>query len=368
MVIIKLKSLIREKKYPLIILAMFFLILLWLLIFCFLFSSKSQDKLGSQMTAGGYAGVSVLPDSGVNGGEGGKDLFITDLESLIDWAVKRENNAQPEIVYLGGNFYTASTTLITLKNTANISILGDMTGADLKNIGFDLKNSRNIIIRNLSIHEVFYPGDAINIDNSYYIWIDHCELYNKIGGGITGEIYDGLIDINNGASYITVSWSYLHDQIKTSLIGSHDESEYKSGDKNIKVTFHNNWFKNTHSRNPSIRYGRAHLFNNYFENIEEYGIAARLGAHVLSENNYFERAKTALTTEKFQVSGEPHGYICDKGSIFKNCKYQNKISQADCDFWTADTLPYKYLLDETELVPEIVKARAGLISPRKINN
>ncbi len=93
------------------------------------------------------------------------------------------------------------------------------------------------------------------------IWIDHCELYSDLTHG--KDFYDGLLDIKNESSFVTVSWSNIHDHWKASLISSGDE---QVGDTVIRATYHHNYFHDCGSRLPSIRFGRAHVFDNYYLN------------------------------------------------------------------------------------------------------
>ena len=321
----------------------------------------------------GYAAVAGEGIETTTGGAGGSSRTIVDLPGLLDWARSRENNVQAETVYLKGRFYSSSTLMVMISRSANISILGLGEEADLENIGLNLISSHNIIIRNLKIHEVFWPGDAINIKASHHVWVDHCELYNKIGDSVAMNTYDGLIDINNNSSNITVSWCYLHDNIKTSLIGHADDPSLEKGDSRMRLTFHHNLFRRTAQRNPSIRYGAIHMFNNYFEDISDYGLASRLGAHAWLENNYYQDAKLAMTTENFKVKNRPHGFICESGTEIRysggsdkakataEAKAQAKaITQTGCDFWNSASLPYTYHLDMADSVPAAVKHGAGI--------
>ena len=60
-------------------------------------------------------------------------------------------------------------------------------------------------------------NDAIEITGgAKNIWIDHCELYADLTHG--KDYYDGLLDIKNEASFITVSNCNVHDHFKVSLV------------------------------------------------------------------------------------------------------------------------------------------------------
>lgn len=302
---------------------------------------------------------------GTAGGTGGAEKTISTLQQLIDWGESREKNTTPEIVTIAGKITgSGDNTLITIKNGANITILGSGTSGELSGIGLNIRDYSNVIIKNLRIHEVRYPDDALTLDNVQQAWVDHCELYSTTGEGISTDTYDGLLDIKNGSSAITVSWCYLHDHIKCSLIGHTDNLNAQAIDSAIKVTYHHNYFVNTASRNPSIRYGTIHLFNNYFGNISDYGIASRNGAHVKIENCHYDNVLLPLTTDKFTDSSssagdKTGGFICEKDNLFTGTCGENDIVQTGCDYWNSSTLPYLYTPDDVATVKETVRKHAG---------
>lgn len=306
----------------------------------------------------GYASI----NGGVSGGKGGTSRTISTIEELVEWGKSREKNTEPEIVIIKGKISgSGENTLITIKKGANITIESDGTG-ELFGVGLNIRDYDNVIVRNLKIHEVLYPDDALTLDNVQGGWVDHCELHSKIGPGITVDTYDGLLDIKNGSSAITISWCYLHDHMKCSLIGHTDNTKQKDTDSKIRVTYHHNYFANTDGRNPSLRFGAVHMFNNYFYNISDYGLAARDGAHAKVENCHFENVTLPLTTDKFPVDDFPNGFICQSGNIFTGTCGENNISQSDCEFWEqTSNLPYDYTLDDVHTVKDTVKKYAGII-------
>ncbi len=304
----------------------------------------------------GYATL----NGGTTGGAGGSVTTVTTLAELEAFAKTCENNVNPKILYISGKISSASTTTITIKHGANISIYGTGNFGELENVGLVIWDYKNVIVRNMKIHEVLYPNDALSIDECENVWIDHNELYSKIGAGIGVDTYDGLLDIKNGSRYVTVSWNYLHHHMKCSLIGHTDNTGQQATDSQMRITYHHNFFSNTDGRNPSIRFGAIHMFNNYFENLSDYGIAARDGAHAKIENSIYHNVLLPMSTDKFPVSGLPNGYICESGNIFSGTSGANVISQTGCDFWDSSSLPYSYTLDPVGSVENIVKLMAGI--------
>jgi pectate lyase len=319
-------------------------------------SNKSVTAAFTQSGGGGTPDFSMIGyatlNGGTTGGQGGSTVTISTLAQLQAWAASRENNTTPEIAYISGKISASSTTLITVKHGANVSILGLGSTAELQNVGLKIWDYDNVIVRNMKIHEVFYPDDALTLDDVINGWVDHCEFYSKIGPGITVDTYDGLLDIKNGSRYITVSWNYLHHHMKNMLYGHTDGN---SIDAQMRITLHHNYIDNTDGRNPSLRYGAVHMFNNYFSNITDYGIAVRQGGHALIQNNVYENVNLPITTNKF--TGE--GFACESGNIFTNSG-ANSITQTGCDFWTSTVLPYSYTLDPATNVTTIVPPNVGV--------
>ena len=328
------------------------------LISAFILSSVSSICASPDFSLSGYASV----NGGVSGGKGGTSRIIETIEELVEWGKSREKNTEPEIVIIKGKISSSGEkTLITLKKGANITIEGDGTG-ELFGVGLNIRDYDNVIVRNLKIHEVLYPDDALTLDNVQGGWVDHCELHSKIGPGITVDTYDGLLDIKNGSSAITISWCYLHDHMKCSLVGHTDNIKQKETDSKIRVTYHHNYFANTDGRNPSLRFGAVHMFNNYYYSISDYALAARDGAHAKVESCHFEDVKLPLTTDKFPVDDLPNGFICQSGNIFTGSCGENKISQSGCDFWEqTSNLNYSYTLDNVHTVKDTVKKYAGVL-------
>jgi len=308
----------------------------------------------------GYASLSGEGYETTTGGKGGQQKYISTLDGLIQWANSREDNETPEIAVISGKIEATETTVISIKHGKNISIFGDPGSGDgyagLKNISFNIRDYDNVIIRNLKIHEVFYPEDGLTIDECHHVWVDHCEFHSIIGDGITVDTYDGLLDIKKGSHNVTVSWCYLHDHMKTMLIGHSDNNGAE--DANLQVTIHHCWFSNTDGRNPSFRFGMCHYFNNYLENITDYGYAARNGAHAKIENCHFQSVVAPIVTDKF----DGHGYACVSGCVYTGTctSASNQISGPfGCEFWEQN-LTYPYSLENVNTIAASVKQFAGV--------
>lgn len=181
---------------------------------------------------------------------------------------------------------------LSISGKNDITILG-MEGSSA-NFGIRIKGaSSNIIVRNMKIG--LLPGGASNGDligieaNAHHVWIDHNELYTRNmkcpGTPDDDTTFDGLLDIKNSASFITVSYNFIHDHAKVGLIGASDTDSAER-----RVTYAHNRYENVGSRLPFQRFGYTHVYNNYYNNITGSGINPRMGGHVLIENNFFENA------------------------------------------------------------------------------
>lgn len=295
----------------------------------------------------GYAGVQ--DDSGttymVFGGALGDTLearTIGDLKTYL-------GDSNPHVVKFTGKLIGPDTIFIK----SNKTFLGFGDTAHLQNIEVRINQARNVIIRNITVSHV-HPKDAFAInDNSKNIFLDHCEAYSQHGDndgdGVSGteadkDWYDGLLDIKNQSSFITVSWSSFHDHYKVCLMASNDEAY---ADSVARITFHHNYFFNCESRLPMIRFGKAHIFNNYYRGCHN-GIDSRMGAWVRVEGNYFDTVYRPVFDQGSAVAGRAQliDNIYQSVSLFP--------SLPECDL----VVPYPYTLDSTSNVPAIVTANA----------
>ncbi len=264
------------------------------------------------------------------GGVLGSEIEVESFENLKTYL----NNDNPYVVQISKKIVGSE----NVKVGSNKSIFGVGDSAHLQGIGLELSDARNIIIQNLKISHVT-PQDAIEINNSQNVWIDHCELFSDREH--EEDYYDGLLDIKNESSFITVSWSKFHDHYKTILISSGDT---QFADTTIRVTFHHNYFYNCGSRLPSIRFGKTHIFNNYYKNCST-AINSRMGACVRVERNFFNQVGTAVMME----------YSSEKGSVEL---IDNRFGTSGYATTPACILnvPYEYTsqLDETKHIPFLI--------------
>lgn len=286
-------------------------------------------------------------DGGTTGGEGGDTVTVSTGDQIIQ-ALKDKDDNTPLKIYVDGTITPDNTSdsKINIKDVSDVSIVGVGTNGEFDGIGIKVWRADNVIIRNLTIHEVRAGDkDAISIEGpSNNIWVDHNELYADLN--VDKDYYDGLFDVKKNAHNITFSWNYVHDSWKAMLMGSSDSD---NGDRNI--TFHHNHFQNLNSRVPAFRYGEGHLYNNYFEGIIDTGINARMGAELLVENNVFENSKDPLG---YWYSDEP-GYWNVSNNL-----YINSTGSQPTTSTTTYTVSYNYNLTPVQDVKAMVSQFAGI--------
>uniref|UniRef100_A0A0E0JJX0 Pectate lyase n=1 Tax=Oryza punctata TaxID=4537 RepID=A0A0E0JJX0_ORYPU len=179
--------------------------------------------------------------------------------------------------------------------------------------GLQLKECHHVIVCNLEIeggrgHDV----DAVQIKPaSTHIWIDRCSL---------ADCDDGLVDITRGSTDITVSRCRFSRHDKTMLVGA---DPTHTGDRCIRVTIHHCFFDGTRQRHPRLRFGRAHLYNNYTRDWGIYAAGAGVEAQIASQCNIYEAGekKTVFkyVPEKAADREEAEaGWIRSEGDAFLN--------------------------------------------------
>ncbi|KAF3919027.1 hypothetical protein ABW21_db0200894 [Orbilia brochopaga] len=228
----------------------------------------------NSFTIEGYARNN--PTGTVTGGAGGSTTTVSSYAAFTS-AVK--GNAA-KVVYVSGIITLTS----KVKIGSNTSVLGLGSNSGVTGKGLSLSSVDNVVIRNMKIFEV-KGDDLITLDKSTRVWIDHNELYN--GGLANGpDYYDGQIDINHASDYITISWNYIHDHWKSSLVGNSDSNRAEDFG-HLHVTYHHNYWRNMGTRGPAGRFGHQHVYNNLYEDYHYQAIHSRSDNQVLVEGNVF---------------------------------------------------------------------------------
>lgn len=254
------------------------------------------------------------------------------LQSL-DTAFMADLNArvaagEAEAIALKARIQALSSAKSTLRNIqkeqiqaivpSNTTIVG--MGGDAKLIDgyFSINASKNIIIRNLELEAPLdltadWNGKewnarykAISVVTGKQLWIDHNTLSDGSHfdsaeivtiNGVTSRVqrHDGLLDMEDSTDFVTISYNVFKNHDKTNMVGgSGDQNGAKERAFN-RLTFSNNVWTNTTQRAPRARFGRIHLYNNYYQGdtaAQEYKLSYFIGmgaeSKILSESNAFD--------------------------------------------------------------------------------
>ncbi|MFI6348666.1 polysaccharide lyase family 1 protein [Streptomyces sp. NPDC050560] len=265
------------------------------------------------------------------GGAGGDTVTVSDASAFED-AVQSDG---PLIVQVNGTIDLDDMTKVASdKTVVGVGTSGRITGS-----GLNVSEVDNVIIQNLTL--TGSDDDAINVQYSTNVWIDHNDV---------SDTYDGGIDIKRASDNVTVSWNRAHDQDKNMLLGHSDDNGGEDIGK-LHVTYDHNWFDGTVQRNPRVRFGNpVHVLNNYYSDVSSYGVASTEDAGVRVEGNYFENVE-----DPFHLGEDKSG----PGSLVAVDNYFVDSGEGETGGSVAD-IPYSYTVDDPQQVKSIVTSGAGV--------
>ncbi|MGP9799352.1 pectate lyase family protein [Rheinheimera sp. NSM] len=304
----------------------------------------------------GYASL----NGGTTGGSGSNAVTVTvSTGAQLVAALQDRDLNRPLTIRVNGTITPGNSGGVSkfdIKDMDNVSIIGVGNNALFDGIGIKIWRANNIIIRNLKIRYVnIGDKDAISIEGpARNIWIDHNEVYNRLN--VDKDFYDELISGKKDIDNVTTSYNYLHDSWKTSLWGSSDSDNY-----NRRITFHHNHWHKVNSRLPLFRFGQGHIYNNYYNDMQETGINSRMGAVIRIENNVFENAKNPIVS----FYSNAIGYWDTRGNSFTDVTWQENpgsgiIAGPNVQATAVLNLPYSFNLLPTNQVKAHVLANAGV--------
>ncbi|HOK96783.1 MAG TPA: hypothetical protein PKW71_11720, partial [Anaerohalosphaeraceae bacterium] len=283
------------------------------------------------------------------GGAGGQVVTVSDAAQFRTYV---ETPNTPYVIQVSGTLELsgADSGRVRIQSNKTIRGIGD-NPTIIGSLGFK-NDCSNVIIERLTItcpKDYTSEEDGISIkERITHVVVTRCTLY---------DCWDGLLDVARRSDWITVSWckfffTYRNsNNNRVSLVGNTDSS----GDEGtLHITFHHNWFGDLcMQRIPSVRYGRAHIYNNYYNcpgNL--YCIWSRLYAECLIENNYFKDVNNPYYNIDYDTTVK--GEIGASGNILDNCT-GTVHPGTDAVF----APPYAYALDPAAKIPAIVQWGAG---------
>ncbi|KAF5371473.1 hypothetical protein D9615_009602 [Tricholomella constricta] len=306
--------------------------------------SSAPSELVKRASVNDVANIGYAAQAGTTGGSGGTSTTVTTLAALTAAVA----GTAKKVVIVSGTI--SGNTIV--KVGSNTSIIGKQ-GSALVGVGLRVLNENNVIIRNLKVSKVLADaGDAIGIQASSKVWLDHLDLSSDMDHD--KDYYDGLLDITHGCTGVTVSGSKLYNHWKGSLVGHSDSNAAE--DTKITVTYANNYWSNINSRTPSFRFGKGHIYNNVFDNTGD-GINTRVGAQLLVENNVWSeflipRRDGIMIGAKKPLYSTDGGFAVARGNDFggaANTAPAGTFTQA----------PYSYTLIATSSVRSAVVSSSG---------
>ena len=232
--------------------------------------------------------------AGATGGLGGKFIEVTSDQDAGPGTLRAAlKQAQEGATWI--RFASDMTVVLEsqLRVPSNTTIDGRGKRVTLIDDGLGVYGSRNVILTHLTIDgRLTRITQAVNVANgSRDVWVDHMDL---------SRMTDRLLNVKNGSTDVTISWSKFHHSNKVMLLNNiTSKNLFKNYERDsiARVTLHHNYFFNTVQRNPRAQFGTFHLFNNLLENWDFYGMSFSLEAKALVEGNIFNNDSQRECTE-----------------------------------------------------------------------
>lgn len=329
----------------------------------------------------------------------GKSETITGLQSIIDAYSKGKDKTPIAFRIIGKvslsdlDHISSSAEGLQVKGaTMNMTFEGVGDDATVYGFGFLLREAVSVEFRNFAIMRCLDDAMSLDTKNSN-VWIHNMDLfYGKKGSAADQAKGDGTVDIKGDSKYVTVAYNRFWDNGKASMCGMKSETGENW------ITYHHNWFDHSDSRMARVRTMSVHMYNNYYQHCDVYGIGATSGSSVFMESNYFDAVKRPIMSSlqgtdakgDGTFSGEKGGLIKAYGNVFANkpdnfsyIPYAENNTSFDAyevsdpseqvpasvktlvggtsynNFDTNSSLMYAYAADKAEDVPSIVEGFYG---------
>lgn len=329
----------------------------------------------------------------------GKQETITGLQSIIDAYSKGKDKTPIAFRIIGKvslsdlDHISSSAEGLQVKGaTMNMTFEGVGDDATVYGFGFLLREAVSVEFRNFAIMRCLDDAMSLDTKNSH-VWIHNMDLfYGKKGSAADQAKGDGTVDIKGDSKYVTVAYNRFWDNGKASMCGMKSETGENW------ITYHHNWFDHSDSRMARVRTMSVHMYNNYYQHCDVYGIGATSGSSVFMESNYFDAVKRPIMSSlqgtdakgDGTFSGEKGGLIKAYGNVFANkpdnfsyITYADNNTSFDAyevsapseqvpasvktlvggtsynNFDTNSNLMYAYAADKAEDVPAIVEGFYG---------
>ena len=299
----------------------------------------------------------------------GKQETITGLQSIIDAYSKGKDTTPIAFRIIGKvnlsdlDHISSSAEGLQVKgkgahSVMNMTFEGVGDDATVYGFGFLLRNTKSVEFRNFAIMRCL--DDAMSLDtNNSHVWIHNMDLfYGKKGSAADQAKGDGTVDIKGDSKYVTVAYNRFWDNGKASMCGMKSETGENW------ITYHHNWFDHSDSRMARVRTMSVHMYNNYYQHNDVYGIGATSGSSIFMESNYFDAVKRPIMSSLQGTDAKGDGtFSSEKGGLIK--AYGNVFTNKPDNF---SYIPYAEnntsfdayeVSDPSEQVPASVKTLVG---------
>lgn len=253
----------------------------------------------------------------------GKQETITGLQSIIDAYSKGKDTTPIAFRIIGKvnlsdlDHISSSAEGLQVKgkgahSVMNMTFEGVGDDATVYGFGFLLRNTKSVEFRNFAIMHCL--DDAMSLDtNNSHVWIHNMDLfYGKKGSAADQAKGDGTVDIKGDSKYVTVAYNRFWDNGKASMCGMKSETGENW------ITYHHNWFDHSDSRMARVRTMSVHMYNNYYQHCDVYGIGATSGSSIFMESNYFDAVKRPIMSSLQGTDAKGDGtFSSEKGGLIK---------------------------------------------------
>lgn len=262
----------------------------------------------------------------------GKLETITGLQSIIDAYSKGKDTTPIAFRIIGKvnlsdlDHISSSAEGLQIKGAMmNMTFEGVGDDATVYGFGFLLREAESVEFRNFAIMRCL--DDAMSLDtNNSHVWIHNMDLfYGKKGSAADQAKGDGTVDIKGDSKYVTVAYNRFWDNGKASMCGMKSETGENW------ITYHHNWFDHSDSRMARVRTMSVHMYNNYYQHCDVYGIGATSGSSIFMESNYFDAVKRPIMSSLQGTDAKGDGtFSSEKGGLIK--AYGNVFTNKPANF------------------------------------
>ncbi|KAJ5587596.1 CAZyme family PL1 [Penicillium hispanicum] len=250
-----------------------------------------------------------------------------------DWCT----NYEPDAPSVSVEYDNAGILGITV--ASDKTILGEGSAGVIKGKGLRIvSGASNIIIQNIAITDInpkyVWGGDAITIDDSDLVWIDHVT---------TARIGRQHIVLGTEASKrVTISNSYIDgvSDYSATCDGYHYWALYFDGSNDL-ITLKGNYIYHTSGRSPKVQDNTLlHAVNNYWYDNSGHAFEIGSGGYVLAEGNVFQNIDTIVESpmdgELFTAPDASTNEVCET-YLGRDCEVNGfgssgTFDEADEDF------------------------------------